>query len=270
MRPKTGRWAARLERKSSRGRGGAASSTRWGPQEAPPFKIWQPPPWVLAVCSSNLWDFAPMFRQSLSWVISDRREQSGVWAGMAPQLVAAFLLALSPPKRTLLEAPFSRVLLYRGPWRRRGRKATIRRMKAEPCPNTFPSVGLIPALGRLRRGAGAGSRAVGASLCSSHPAALPRPRIPGDNPSSPAPSPAPSCQEEALEQSCSFLTSSPCSQQRCCLAQPSRSSPPGSGVAQSLSQGPGPRCPAVRHLPLGLCSQPACTNQPASRSSSGW
>lgn len=149
VRPKTGRWAARLERKSSRGRGGAASSTRWGPQEAPPFKIWQPPPWVLAVCSSNLWDFAPMFCQSLSWVISDRREQSGVWAGMAPQLVAVFLLALSPPKRTLLEAPFSHVLLYRGPWRRRGRKATIRRMKAEPCPNTFPSVGLSPALGQV-------------------------------------------------------------------------------------------------------------------------
>lgn len=44
VRPKTGRWAARLERKNSRGQGVAASSTRWGPQETPPSQpgvFWQ-------------------------------------------------------------------------------------------------------------------------------------------------------------------------------------------------------------------------------------
>lgn len=202
------------------------------------FKIWQPPPWVLAVCSSNLWDFAPMFCQRLSWVISDRREQSGVRAGIALWLVAVFLLALSPPKRTLLVPPFRRVLLYRGPWRRRGQKATIRRTKAEPCPNTFPSVGLSPALGRLQRGAGAGSRAVGASLCSSHPGGqpvLPGPILPGG-----------SARTILL---LSHLISH--SQERCCLAQPSRSSSLGTSVAQSLSQWPGPRCPPVKAPPSG-------------------
>lgn len=234
------------------------------------FEIWQPLPWVLAACSSSLWDFVPVFCQNLSWVISNGRERSGVRAGIAPWLVSAFLPALSPlKKRTLLEAPFSHVLLYPAPWRSRGRKATIRRMKAEPCPNTLPSLGLSPALGRWRRGAGAGSRAVGASLCSSHPAALPQPRIPGDNPSSPAPAPSTSCtrraggrrwlfhvspgrgREEALEQLCSCLVS-PQPAARCYLARPSRSGPLGNGVARSLSHLPGTCCPARGRA--GSCS----------------